>query len=224
MRADQWPQGHAATNFSRWSSVTTEYAITPPENFEPYVLLSMPVPLYDQRLTGFGWVFNFHFTNQLSISRLPCQKVSSHSLDFSLPSEQYVQPNSRLLPPFYQNKVSYTHELRHTHKFLVAAQVTLASREIFPLFCSPASKGFPSFVHLRRRFSYSHFKMSKTSILPLPLPKEFISFLANLNHDCERHLWCIMRMHRPSVRSPYLFMHPSPVSRLCTVHRHVRSP
>mmetsp|Transcript_4608 Transcript_4608/g.12854 ORF Transcript_4608/g.12854 Transcript_4608/m.12854 type:complete len:267 (+) Transcript_4608:1258-2058(+) len=63
---DQYPQGHAATEFDRyWELSTTDlspekiwesaYSIQHNEGFEPYVVMSAKnVPLYDERFQGYG--------------------------------------------------------------------------------------------------------------------------------------------------------------------------
>lgn len=50
-----WAKGHAPTNFAKWRTATTPYTIQWEPDFEPYVVVSSKVALYDQRFVGFGW-------------------------------------------------------------------------------------------------------------------------------------------------------------------------
>ncbi|KAL5007500.1 hypothetical protein ScPMuIL_016306 [Solemya velum] len=50
-----WPKGHAPTNYAKWRTATTPYTVEWELDFEPYVVVSRDVPLYDQRFVGFGW-------------------------------------------------------------------------------------------------------------------------------------------------------------------------
>ena len=55
-RENEWPAGHAPTNYTRLRSATTPYAIQWAKDFEPYVVLSRSfAPHYDERFVGFGW-------------------------------------------------------------------------------------------------------------------------------------------------------------------------
>nr|XP_002128775.1 LARGE xylosyl- and glucuronyltransferase 2-like [Ciona intestinalis] len=55
-RSYMWPQGHAATNFSRWKTAKEAYPVRWETNFEPYVVVKKQnLPLYDQAFIGFGW-------------------------------------------------------------------------------------------------------------------------------------------------------------------------
>ena len=51
-----WPQGHAATNFSKWYLAEKPYRVQWEKDFEPYVVVSrFHCPLYDKRFVGYGW-------------------------------------------------------------------------------------------------------------------------------------------------------------------------
>ena len=54
-RYNEWPQGHAPTDFSRWRSATTPYRVEWQQDFEPYVIVPRDAPRYDTRFVGFGW-------------------------------------------------------------------------------------------------------------------------------------------------------------------------
>eukprot|EP00047_Mylnosiga_fluctuans_P022832 m.126996 g.126996 ORF g.126996 m.126996 type:complete len:718 (+) comp9402_c2_seq1:367-2520(+) len=54
-RVREWPQGHAATNYSRWAVADEPFPAALGPGAEPYFVLPAPVPLYDQRFVGFGW-------------------------------------------------------------------------------------------------------------------------------------------------------------------------
>ncbi|XP_065647225.1 xylosyl- and glucuronyltransferase LARGE2s isoform X2 [Hydra vulgaris] len=55
-RGEVWQQGHAATDFQRWKTSSTDYEVRWEVDFEPYILVKKSsVPLYDMRFVGFGW-------------------------------------------------------------------------------------------------------------------------------------------------------------------------
>ena len=54
-RSQEWPQGHAPTDFAAWRRATTPYKVSWANDFEPYVIVSRDVPRYDNRFVGFGW-------------------------------------------------------------------------------------------------------------------------------------------------------------------------
>ncbi|XP_028172854.1 LARGE xylosyl- and glucuronyltransferase 2-like [Ostrinia furnacalis] len=54
-RAREWPRGHRATNYSRWSIATAPYEVEWQSDYEPYLVVHRSVPKYDTRFSGFGW-------------------------------------------------------------------------------------------------------------------------------------------------------------------------
>lgn len=54
-RHDEWPQGHAPTNYQHWRIASRPYRVDWEPNFEPYILLQWPFVRYDTRFVGFGW-------------------------------------------------------------------------------------------------------------------------------------------------------------------------
>lgn len=54
-RINEWPQGHASTNYNHWNKAIRPYRINWATDFEPYVVLQKPFPKYDNRFVGFGW-------------------------------------------------------------------------------------------------------------------------------------------------------------------------
>ncbi|XP_063831753.1 xylosyl- and glucuronyltransferase LARGE2-like [Ostrinia nubilalis] len=54
-RAREWPRGHRATNYSRWSVATAPYEVEWQSDYEPYLVVHRSVPKYDTRFSGFGW-------------------------------------------------------------------------------------------------------------------------------------------------------------------------
>lgn len=50
-----WTPGHAPTDFQKWKSATEPYIVKWQPDFEPYVVVSSDVVLYDERFVGFGW-------------------------------------------------------------------------------------------------------------------------------------------------------------------------
>ena len=51
-----WPQGHAATNFSKWIKAKKPYNVFWEPDFEPYVVVKRQnCPLYHKRFSGYGW-------------------------------------------------------------------------------------------------------------------------------------------------------------------------
>ncbi|XP_059046697.1 xylosyl- and glucuronyltransferase LARGE2s-like [Achroia grisella] len=54
-RAREWPRGHRATNYSRWTTATAPYEVEWQSDYEPYLVVHRTVPKYDTRFSGFGW-------------------------------------------------------------------------------------------------------------------------------------------------------------------------
>ena len=54
-RYHEWAKGHAPTNYEHWRTTSVPYRINWAPDFEPYVMLSSPFPIYDSRFVGFGW-------------------------------------------------------------------------------------------------------------------------------------------------------------------------
>ncbi|XP_063366135.1 xylosyl- and glucuronyltransferase LARGE2s-like [Cydia amplana] len=54
-RAQEWPPGHRATNYSRWATATQPYQVDWENHYEPYIVVHRSVPKYDTRFSGFGW-------------------------------------------------------------------------------------------------------------------------------------------------------------------------
>jgi len=55
-RQDVWTKGHAATDYEKWRTATTPYAVSWTADFEPYVVVDgRKVPTFDTRFLGFGW-------------------------------------------------------------------------------------------------------------------------------------------------------------------------
>ena len=51
-----WPQGHAATNFTKWKTAKKTYNVSWEPDFEPYVVLKKHnCPLYHKGFSGYGW-------------------------------------------------------------------------------------------------------------------------------------------------------------------------
>ncbi|XP_047539098.1 xylosyl- and glucuronyltransferase LARGE2s-like [Vanessa atalanta] len=54
-RAREWPRGHRATNYLKWTTATAPYEIEWQSDYEPYLVVHRTVPKYDTRFSGFGW-------------------------------------------------------------------------------------------------------------------------------------------------------------------------
>lgn len=54
-RGHEWPQGHRATNYSRWLTATAPYEVEWQPDYEPYLVVHRSIPKYDTRFSGFGW-------------------------------------------------------------------------------------------------------------------------------------------------------------------------
>ncbi|OWR51287.1 Glycosyltransferase protein LARGE1 [Danaus plexippus plexippus] len=54
-RAREWPRGHRATNYIRWSTATAPYEVDWQSDYEPYLVAHRSIPKYDTRFSGFGW-------------------------------------------------------------------------------------------------------------------------------------------------------------------------
>ena len=54
-RYDEWPKGHAPTNYQHWKTASHPYRVNWEPDFEPYVVLQWPFAHYDARFVGFGW-------------------------------------------------------------------------------------------------------------------------------------------------------------------------
>jgi len=54
-RYDEWPKGHAPTNYGKWRTATVPYRVNWEQDFEPYVVVPKNCPKYDERFLGFGW-------------------------------------------------------------------------------------------------------------------------------------------------------------------------
>ncbi|XP_045453796.1 LARGE xylosyl- and glucuronyltransferase 2-like [Melitaea cinxia] len=54
-RYREWPRGHRATNYSRWTTATAPYEVEWQSDYEPYLVVHRTVPKFDTRFSGFGW-------------------------------------------------------------------------------------------------------------------------------------------------------------------------
>ncbi|CAH0664074.1 unnamed protein product [Spodoptera exigua] len=54
-RAHEWPRGHRATNYTRWTTANAPYEVEWQSDYEPYLVVHRSVPKYDTRFSGFGW-------------------------------------------------------------------------------------------------------------------------------------------------------------------------
>ncbi|XP_072945492.1 xylosyl- and glucuronyltransferase LARGE2s-like isoform X2 [Epargyreus clarus] len=54
-RVREWPRGHRATNYSRWTTAVAPYDVEWQFDYEPYLVVHRTVPKYDTRFSGFGW-------------------------------------------------------------------------------------------------------------------------------------------------------------------------
>ncbi len=54
-RYQEWPQGHAPTNYDHWMTAELPYKVNWAPDFEPYIVVSRYVTRYDTRFVGFGW-------------------------------------------------------------------------------------------------------------------------------------------------------------------------
>ncbi|XP_023942707.1 xylosyl- and glucuronyltransferase LARGE1 [Bicyclus anynana] len=54
-RAREWPRGHRATNYVKWTTATAPYDVEWEADYEPYLVVHRTVPKYDTRFSGFGW-------------------------------------------------------------------------------------------------------------------------------------------------------------------------
>lgn len=54
-RYQDWPKGHAPTNYAKWRTAIKPYKVLWEEDFEPYIVVNKDVPIYDTRFVGFGW-------------------------------------------------------------------------------------------------------------------------------------------------------------------------
>ena len=61
-RYNEWPKGHAPTNYQHWKTASRPYRVNWAPDFEPYVVLQWPCARYDTRFVGFGWNKVSHIT------------------------------------------------------------------------------------------------------------------------------------------------------------------
>lgn len=54
-RHHEWPRGHRATNYTRWTTANAPYEVEWQSDYEPYLVVHRSVPKYDTRFSGFGW-------------------------------------------------------------------------------------------------------------------------------------------------------------------------
>lgn len=57
-----WPRGHAPTNYEKWRHATVSYKVSWKPDYEPYIVASKDITLYDSRFSGFGWNKVSHIT------------------------------------------------------------------------------------------------------------------------------------------------------------------
>lgn len=54
-RQKEWPKGHAATDYERWFASAVAYQVTPPPDYEPYLVLHVTMPRFVRH--QFSWSF-----------------------------------------------------------------------------------------------------------------------------------------------------------------------
>ncbi len=50
----KYPPAHTPTDYKRWPTASSEYAVTYASEYEPYILCRTDIPLFDERFAGYG--------------------------------------------------------------------------------------------------------------------------------------------------------------------------